>query len=77
MSNYGSERNMSFDNEISKCKNSEELDRLKDTKKVDLYTFILHLYIQQFYSIDLRSSFMSREEYAFLSLLKSQLRTTF
>ncbi len=63
MSNYGTDRNMNFDNEIAKCKTTEELDRLKDTKKVDLYTFILHLYIQQFYSIDLRSSFMSREEY--------------
>jgi acetyl-CoA acetyltransferase len=38
------------------------VEKLKDTKKVDLYQFIIHLYIQQFYSIDLKSSVLSKEE---------------
>lgn len=63
MCNYGTQKNMDFDIELAKCKSTEETIKLKDTKKVDLYQFILHLYIQQFYSIDLRSSFMSREEW--------------
>lgn len=53
---------MDFDIEMSKCKSHEELEKLKDSKRIDLYQFILHLFIQQFYSIDLKSSVMSKEE---------------
>ena len=38
-------------------------EKFKEAKKVDLYQFIIYLYIQQFYSIDLKSSVMSREEW--------------
>ncbi len=66
ISNYGTSKNMEFDIELAKCKQqqqqADEIEKLKDSRKVDLYQFILHLYIQQFYSIDLKSSFMSREE---------------
>jgi hypothetical protein len=63
---------MEFDIELAKCKQqqqqqqADEIEKLKDSRKVDLYQFILHLYIQQFYSIDLKSSFMSREECVFV-----------
>lgn len=60
---------MEFDIELAKCKqqqHADEIENLKDSRKVDLYQFILHLYIQQFYSIDLKSSFMSREECVFV-----------
>lgn len=63
ISNYGTQKNMDFDIEIAKCKSNEEIEKLKDTKKVDLYQFIIHLFIQQFYSIDLKSSVMSKEEW--------------
>jgi len=61
---------MEFDIELAKFKQqqqqADEIEKLKDSRKVDLYQFILHLYIQQFYSIDLKSSFMSREECVFI-----------
>jgi hypothetical protein len=54
---------MDLDIEISKCKTIEEIEKLKDSKRIDLYQFILHLFIQQFYSIDLKSSVLSKEEW--------------
>ena len=39
------------------------LEKLKDSKKVDLYQFIIHLFIQQFYNIDLKSSVLLKEEW--------------
>ncbi len=62
ISNYGTQKNVDFDIEVAKCKSPDEVEKLKDTKKVDLYQFIIHLYIQQFYSIDLKSSVLSKEE---------------
>ena len=74
ISNYGTSKNMEFDIELAKLKqqpqqqqHADEIEKLKDSRKVDLYQFILHLYIQQFYSIDLKSSFMSREECVLVS----------
>ena len=63
ISNYGTHKNMDLDIEISKCKTIEEIEKLKDSKRIDLYQFILHLFIQQFYSIDLKSSVLSKEEW--------------
>ena len=39
------------------------LEKLKESKKVDLYQFIIHLFIQQFYNIDLKSSVLLKEEW--------------
>ena len=62
ISNYGTQKNVDFDIDVAKCKTADEVEKLKDAKKVDLYQFIIHLYIQQFYSIDLKSSVLSKEE---------------
>jgi TBCC domain-containing protein 1 len=62
VSNMSAEKRIEFDQEILNCKTNDEIDRKKETRKVDLLQFVLLLYIQQYYSVDIKSSFMSREE---------------
>jgi hypothetical protein len=42
------------------------LEKLKDMKKIDLLQFVLMMYIQQYYSVDLKSSLSAREELVFI-----------
>ncbi|XP_050409329.1 TBCC domain-containing protein 1 [Patella vulgata] len=52
-----------FDARIKKCHTENQKDDLRCTLKIDLYLFVLYLYIQQLYKVSLRASLVAGDEW--------------
>ena len=62
LTNVSNQRRIQTDIQMSKALNTTELDRLKDSRKVDSLAFVLLLFLQSFHQIDLKST-LSRDEF--------------
>jgi hypothetical protein len=50
------------DGALLKCKTEEDFEKTKETRRIDLYEFIMLLYIQSYFSIDIKSSSIYHRE---------------
>ncbi|ESO97327.1 hypothetical protein LOTGIDRAFT_231523 [Lottia gigantea] len=48
-----------WDERLKRCRSDREIDDLRCTLKIDLYIFVLYLYIQQLYRVSLRASLVA------------------
>lgn len=62
LTNVSSQRRIQTDIQMSKATSTAEIERLKDSRKVDSLAFILLLFLQSFHQIDLKST-LSRDEW--------------
>ncbi|CAF0819974.1 unnamed protein product [Adineta ricciae] len=62
LTNVSSQRRIQTDIQTSKAHTPTEIERLKDSRKVDSLAFILLLFLQSFHQIDLKST-LSRDEW--------------
>jgi TBCC domain-containing protein 1 len=62
LTNVSNQRRLQTDIQMSKANSPTEIERLKDSRKVDSLAFILLLFLQSFHQIDLKST-LSRDEW--------------
>lgn len=62
LTNVSSQRRIQTDIQMAKATSTTEIERLKDSRKVDSLAFILLLFLQSFHQIDLKST-LSRDEW--------------
>jgi TBCC domain-containing protein 1 len=62
LTNVSNQRRIQTDIQMAKANSTAEIERLKDSRKVDSLAFILLLFLQSFHQIDLKST-LSRDEW--------------
>ncbi|CAF0857835.1 unnamed protein product [Rotaria sp. Silwood1] len=62
LTNISAQRRIQTDIQMAKANGTPEIERLKDSRKVDSLAFILLLFLQSFHQIDLKST-LSRDEW--------------
>ncbi|CAM2704569.1 unnamed protein product [Rotaria socialis] len=62
LTNTSAQRRIQTDIQMGKASTTAEIERLKDSRKVDSLAFILLLFLQSFHQIDLKST-LSRDEW--------------
>jgi len=62
LTNVSAQRRIQTDTQMAKANTSADLERLKDSRKVDSLAFVLLLFLQSFHQIDLKST-LSRDEW--------------
>ncbi|CAF2933821.1 unnamed protein product [Rotaria sp. Silwood2] len=71
LTNTSAQRRIQTDIQVAKANSTAEIERLKDSRKVDSLAFILLLFLQSFHQIDLKST-LSRDEFVYLIYIENK-----